>query len=450
VNVKLGAKTDVGLVRQGNEDSYLVDDPLFVVADGMGGHVAGDVASSTAVDVISGEARSADPTRPETLAAIVQHANSAIWKKSQDDPALHGMGTTCTMVVIGDHMARFAHVGDSRAYILRDEELSQLTEDHTLVHRMVREGKISAEDADHHPQRNIVTRALGVDPHVEVDTFSVELNNGDRILVCSDGLNSMVAGTTIRDVLIDETDPQAAADRLVQLAIDGGGEDNITVLVLEFAEAGQRASPTDDDTAARPRVTGGAPAGEDAESPQATQAPDGRNASGASDTMMGARPSDPVVRSSTPPASGTDFRSGVLRRDVMEPRKRWPRRVAVTLVILIVLGTGGFFVVRNLLSNAYFVGVDEGGMVTIYRGIPDEIAGINLSDEETTTDLALEDLPTFMRDDVEEGIKADSLQDAEETVNNLEDRAEGFGEQESPQRPDRPGSGRQRDEKNNG
>jgi serine/threonine protein phosphatase PrpC len=169
MRIAVGAKTDIGLVREGNEDSYLVDDPLFAVADGMGGHLAGDVASSTAIDVISRRARETDLRDEEGLRAVVREANAAIWKRSQGDSALRGMGTTCTLLSLGNSQARLAHVGDSRAYLLRDGELSQLTEDHTLVGRMVREGRLTAEEAQNHPQRSIITRALGVDSEVDVD-----------------------------------------------------------------------------------------------------------------------------------------------------------------------------------------------------------------------------------------------------------------------------------------
>ncbi|MDQ4029047.1 MAG: protein phosphatase 2C domain-containing protein, partial [Actinomycetota bacterium] len=154
MRIQIGVRSDVGLAREVNEDAYLIDDPLFVVADGMGGHVAGDVASATAVAVIADEFAAADTGDPESLIAVLRRANSAIWQKSQSDPSLRGMGTTCTLLTIHDSQAHLAHVGDSRAYLLRDGELSQLTEDHTLVGRMVREGRLSQQEAEHHPQRN--------------------------------------------------------------------------------------------------------------------------------------------------------------------------------------------------------------------------------------------------------------------------------------------------------
>ena len=237
MNVAYGAKSDVGRVREANEDSYLIADPLFVVADGMGGHIAGDVASSTAVKVIQDESGDASSENPGTLSKIISDANAAIWDKAQSDPALRGMGTTCTLVLVDESRVHIAHVGDSRAYRLREGHLEQLTEDHTLVGRMVQEGRLSPEEAQHHPQRSIITRALGVDEDVQVDLETVELSEGDRLLICSDGLSSMVDDRPIESVLASESDPQRAADRLIEVANEAGGDDNITVVVIDFEKA---------------------------------------------------------------------------------------------------------------------------------------------------------------------------------------------------------------------
>ncbi|HYO60797.1 MAG TPA: Stp1/IreP family PP2C-type Ser/Thr phosphatase, partial [Actinomycetota bacterium] len=232
MNVAVGAQTDVGRVRKGNEDSYLLEAPIYAVADGMGGHIAGDVASATAVSVIADGIDGGKPREGTALADLVSRANDAIWDKARSDPSLRGMGTTCTLLMIEGDVAHIAHVGDSRAYLLRDGMFRQLTEDHTLVERMVREGRLSAEEAANHPQRSIITRALGVDANVQVDVLEEELSEGDRILLTSDGLTSMVEPEEIGRVLEAEEDPQAAADRLVEMANDAGGEDNVTVLVL--------------------------------------------------------------------------------------------------------------------------------------------------------------------------------------------------------------------------
>jgi serine/threonine protein phosphatase PrpC len=390
VKVTVGVRSDVGRVREGNEDSYLATDPLFVVADGMGGHIAGDVASSTAVEVISNERDSVDVDDADTLTAIVRHANSAIWEKAQEDPSLQGMGTTCTLLMIEQDRARLAHVGDSRAYLLRDEELSQLTEDHTLVGRMVREGRLSAEEAERHPQRSVITRALGVDSDIDVDIVSLQLEAKDRLLLCSDGLTSMVGHDVIRSTLAEEADPQRAADRLVDIANRAGGEDNVTVVVVD--------------------VDGG-PGG---------------------DAPAEAR-SDEAVESSPPPPPPEP--------EIVKARSRgrWKRRLVGGVLVLALVAAGGYLLARSLLNNSFFVGVNEEGMVTIFRGIPDEVAGLDLRQEEQTTELLLTDLPPFLRDDVEEGrIKTDTLEDAEQRVSTLEANAESFGGEEAgPEKTDR-------------
>jgi PPM family protein phosphatase len=373
----VGARTDAGRVRPGNEDSYLISAPLFVVADGIGGQVAGEVASSTAVDVIADQAPNARAGEPDSLAQIVQGANSAIWKRAQGDATLRGMGTTCTLAMIDDATAQLAHVGDSRAYLFRNGELSQLTEDHTLVWRMVQEGRLSAREANHHPQRNVITRALGVDSDVKVDLLTVTLVEGDRLLLCSDGLTSMVDDPRIRDVLGSEDDPQVAADRLVDLANEAGGEDNITALVLEIR-------------------AGDEPAGGEREA--------GERASAAGVT----EPREDETRS--PPRG---------------------RRLAVILIVVAAIVGGGFLGGRYVLNNSWYVGLNDEDLVTVYRGIPDEIGGLSLSEVEEETTLALSDLPDNYHDNLQEGIKADSLADARDTVANLQQRASTFRQENS-------------------
>jgi PPM family protein phosphatase len=391
MRIAVGAKTDIGLVREGNEDSYLVDDPLFAVADGMGGHLAGDVASSTAIDVISRRARETDLRDEEGLRAVVREANAAIWKRSQGDSALRGMGTTCTLLSLGNSQARLAHVGDSRAYLLRDGELSQLTEDHTLVGRMVREGRLTAEEAQNHPQRSIITRALGVDSEVDVDTLTLDLGEGDRLLICSDGLTSMVGTDVIARALTDEPDPQRAADRLVQLAIENGGEDNVTVLVLDVGEGPGSSRGGTAQTAAR------APAIDPREARSTSEG-----------TVMTA------VRPETSAPEPETYRPG-------KPRRRWVRGLVGAVIVLGILTVGAYFLVRTLLDNSYFVGLDDEGFVTLYRGIPEEVFGVSLKKVEQHTDLAVDDLPEFRQDDVQAGMKSDSLADAEETLANLQE-----------------------------
>lgn len=397
----VAARSDVGRVRQGNEDSYLVAEPLFAVADGMGGHLGGEIASATAVETITRAADGDAPHDTSRLAAIVREANAAVWDKAQGDAELRGMGTTCTLVLFKSEELHIAHVGDSRAYLLRAGELSQVTEDHTLVNRMVREGRLNPEEADRHPQRSIITRALGVDAEVEVDELTLGVEEGDRFLLCSDGLTSMIDFSTLRDTLTSEPNAQAAVDRLVELANEAGGEDNITVVLIDVVADDASVAP------AQPTRTESAP-------------------------LPQWEVTDPDV-SPIPPSVDTGIHRlndvpveplpAVERQPEPRPRSRFPRVLGFGLLFLLVLAGGVFAATRYTLSNSYFVGTDEDGMITIYRGIPEEIAGVSLKEPEEHTDVAVDDLPDFLRGDVEEGIKAESLEDARIKVQNLEERA---------------------------
>jgi PPM family protein phosphatase len=389
MRIQVGVRSDVGVLREGkpNEDAYLIHEPLFVVADGMGGHVAGDVASSTAVGVISEESRSAEMGDPDSLIAILRRANSVIFQKARSDPSLRGMGTTCTLLTIQDSHAHLAHVGDSRAYLLRAGELSQLTEDHTLVGRMVEEGRLSAEEARYHPQRNIITRVLGVDSDVEVDVLSLDLVPDDRLLLCSDGLTAMLDADAIKQTLQSERDAQAAADRLVELANEAGGEDNVTVLVIHVRDRNEPPRPPGESRA------------------------------------------DAAPMRARSPVASSDSAAGDAPKPTARASPSWSRRVGVAVAAAAAVGAGGVFLIQSLLNNSYFVGVDDAGVVTIYRGRPEEIAGFSLRKEEQRTTLALADLPEFMQDDLQEGIKTETLADAERQVANLRERAKSFGDE---------------------
>lgn len=393
MNISVGAQSDVGRVREGNEDSYLVHEPLFVVADGMGGHIAGDVASSTAVDVILSKSETASASDPQTLADLIRSANAAIWDKAHNDPDLRGMGTTCTLVLLNENRAHIAHVGDSRAYLLRGGSLQQLTEDHTLVARMVKEGRLQPEEAEHHPQRSIITRALGVDSDVEVDLDLLELQPGDRLLLCSDGLSGMIDGESIRSTLADNSDPQAAADELVRRANEAGGEDNITVVIVDVTDGPQtsttrtataRSAPVASTTDQSPSVSGERPA-------PVSQEP------------VRAEP-EPIVEQ---PA-----------------KRRWVKPLVAVVIILALLAVGAFFLIDYLRTSSYYVGLDADDNVTIYQGRSEDLFGIDLDDEVESTDLNVADLPENLRDNVEEGRTADSREEAEDIVADLQQRAD--------------------------
>ena len=229
MRIDVGATTDLGRVREVNEDSFLVEAPLYAVADGMGGHRGGDVASRLALETVESLFRKGD----DTLAEQVRAANRAVYERSASDQRVSGMGTTFTAIIVEDATVHLAHVGDSRAYLLRAGDLRQITNDHTLVARMVKAGEITREEAAVHPHRNVVTRSLGTEPTVLVDEETIPLLDDDRVLICSDGLTGMVAEPQIQTILEAEPDPQRAADRLVKAANRAGGIDNITVVILD-------------------------------------------------------------------------------------------------------------------------------------------------------------------------------------------------------------------------
>src|SRR5438552_8591008 len=227
--------TDTGRKRRHNEDVYLVDPPIFAIADGVGGANAGEVAAAIAADALRGVGGSGE----DTLVTLIQEANRRVYERAAEDAAKSGMGTTMTVALLEDSRVRIGHVGDSRAYLIRDGELSHLTDDHSLVGELVRSGKLAPEEAETHPQRAVITRALGTDPDVDVDTVAIETRSGDLFLLCSDGLYSMVGNERILELVErNRRDLDAAAKALVAAANKGGGDDNITVVAFEIASPG--------------------------------------------------------------------------------------------------------------------------------------------------------------------------------------------------------------------
>jgi serine/threonine protein phosphatase PrpC len=365
VRVTAAAASDIGRVRDGNEDSFLNEAPLFAVADGMGGHRGGDVASRLALEtleVVNKHGRG-------TLVEQVLDANRAVFERSSRDPAVAGMGTTLTAAVAEAGRLRLAHVGDSRAYLLRGAELRMLTEDHTLVHRMVASGEISPQEAEVHPHRSVLTRALGTAPDVQVDEVVIDAEDGDRILLCTDGLTGMVGDDEIRAVLRDEREPRDAVKRLVRAANAGGGVDNITVVILDISL--------------------------DADDRGAASA---HGAAGGTGTIHdGAR-------------SG---RSGAARAAAR--RRRVPRialwAVAAALVLL-VAGLG----LRFYLDQQWYVG-EAGGRVAVFRGIPSEVLGFRLHRAVVLTPLRAADVAQLeFYGDLAGGITAEDRAAADDIV----------------------------------
>jgi len=366
-------RTDTGRQRSGNEDSYYVRAPVFVVADGMGGARAGEVASRMAVQVF--EAGLPDKGSPEErLSLLVQQANRSIYEKAQADPELSGMGTTLTSALLdGDHVA-IAHVGDSRAYLLRDGTLTRLTQDHSLVEELLQRGKLTEEEAAEHPQRSIITRALGPEPIVEVDTYSQPVRPGDVVMLCSDGLTSMISEKRVEEVLRDSPGLREAADRLVAEANEAGGRDNITVVLFRVEEV-DGSQPVDQPTiapgnstasATRPGAGNSRPskAGSNSHADGAAR----NKPSGGSDiTRIVPLPQAPSVK----PRRAALARTQGFVRPADRPRHfgRLGKTVAATTAIVVVLflvGGGGYLASRQL----YFLGTNGQGIVTVYRGLP--------------------------------------------------------------------------------
>jgi serine/threonine protein phosphatase PrpC len=232
---RTAAVTDPGRTRRHNEDAYVIEPPLFAIADGMGGAQAGEVASQLATAAL----KESEPNGggEQRIADLIQEANRRVYDRSSSDPNTSGMGTTITVALVEEDSVAFGHVGDSRAYLIRHAEMEQLTEDHSLVNELLKTGKLSREEAETHPQRSVITRALGTDPDVDVDTFSVRAEAGDLFLLCSDGLTDMVSEESILDVVErNRDDIDGVVRALVKEANRGGGQDNITVVAFEIED----------------------------------------------------------------------------------------------------------------------------------------------------------------------------------------------------------------------
>lgn len=354
MNVRVGSASDIGQVREGNEDSFLVLAPLYIVADGMGGHRGGEVASSLALETI----RRLFEARQGSLAEQVVEANRAVFERSQQDRSVAGMGTTLTAALVDGDRVHLAHVGDSRAYLLRGGDLAMLTEDHTLVHRMVMEGEITEAEAETHPHRSILTRALGVDPAIQVDELDVQMIPGDRVLLCSDGLTGMVPDGQIGEILSTTADPQEAVDALVRVANRAGGIDNITAVVLDFVEGEgepSRTSTTEAQVPHQPTIERAMPP---AEPPKRTDI-----------TVVGVPIPEPPPQARGRPPGRTDARAPA--------RHGRGRRVGIGAGLTLTVAVIAFVGLRLYLDSQWFVGV-SGGRVAVFRGIPAEVAGIGL------------------------------------------------------------------------
>ena len=341
-----GSRTDVGCVRDHNEDSLVVAPPLFAVADGMGGHAAGEVASEIAVNVLAELApKDLDGA---ALEHAVEEANHEIIRAARDGRGREGMGTTLTACMLENERLVIAQVGDSRAYLLHHGKLQQLTRDHSLMADMIEAGQLTPEEARHHPQRSVITRALGSDPNTRPDMYEINVETGDRLLVCSDGLSSMIEDEQIEAVMRRVPDPQRCASQLVNEAIAAGGHDNVTVIVSNvtgFAEKRRRKL-----------------------------------------------------------ARKTKF------------------SVALVLVLFLAILGGGAWGVHTWLHTTAYLGEDN-GKVAVYEGIPADFLGMPLYKQQEVTDVSVDSLQPGTATRLQEGIRVDNMDAAQDLVQQYREEA---------------------------
>ena len=403
--LQAGAATDVGRVRQMNEDRFLADERLFAVADGVGGHQAGEVASQTSVETLL---RSFTDGRHTTtgLVEAAEAANQAVWQLAQGSKEKRGMGTTLTALALvqeeGEEQLALINVGDSRAYLLQHGELIQLTEDHSLVEELVRDGKLTAAEAQVHPQRSIITRALGMEPVIEVDSWEITPFQGDRILLCSDGLTNELSDERIASTLRQLANPQEAAHELVRQARAAGGSDNITVVIVDVV---------DDDGRSRQASAALAGSTPGAATPHVTQtvAPPPRV------TEFAPPPAAPAP---APPARPT------LAPHVEQPRaRRMTWRVGVFLFAILAVFGVAVWAVAWYARSAYFVGLD-GDQVAIFRGRPGGLLWFDPTLVEHKPVPTGADLLPAQRVELQTGHEVASKKEADRYVNNLRQEVE--------------------------
>jgi PPM family protein phosphatase len=380
------AATDVGRMRKNNEDSYLSSQPVAAVADGMGGHSAGEVASAIAIEELAA-LRDRGPWENETAATddlkqAILRANRRIREMAARDRKLNGMGTTLVALLEDGDMVHVANVGDSRGYLLRQGELSQVTVDHSLVQELVDDGRLSPEDAERHPQRSVITRALGIDPEVEFDLFTYKLQVGDRLLLCSDGLSDVVEPAQIRKVLLRVRSAQRAARELVTVANANGGPDNITVIVVDAVDESAVLDDVDEAT------TGDLAAG---------------SATGALPAVAGDGDATAArARGGGRAARAAEDRSLTLHR----------RLQRVLIAGIVVLAVAALLVAaRGFLLSRYWVGFD-GDSVAVFQGVPGDVAGLRFSRLVERSPVTRAQVPAAYAARLEDGVQADDLEDA--------------------------------------
>jgi PPM family protein phosphatase len=422
--------SDLGRQRQGNEDNLFVRAPLFVVADGMGGAQAGEVASEMAVESFDAGLPGGEPAAG--LVKVIEEANRRIHDRSRAEAKRAGMGTTVTAAYVGEQEVTIAHVGDSRAYLLRDGELIRLTRDHSLVGELVARGKLTEEQAETHPQRSVITRALGPEPDVQVDVQAYHARSGDVFMVCSDGLTSMVPESRVKPILEGAGSLEQAGRELIAAANDAGGRDNITVILFRVEEVDDRRG-TDGDVLTTEYDTF---AGESVEprqgvtkpSPTATAAQEEEYRRHGTVALQSLAPSDPRAQEggAAAPAREAPKRTMPLpdapptspRRRRRLRRLRSPGAVLLVVAVVLPLLIGACLATRAV----YFIGTDpdDGRTVAIFRGLPYELPfGIELYEHYYDSGVTLTDVPPARRESFTDH-KLRSRDDAEDLVIALE------------------------------
>ncbi|MGV8858447.1 Stp1/IreP family PP2C-type Ser/Thr phosphatase [Rhodoglobus sp.] len=402
------AASHVGRVRANNQDSAYAGSHLFIVADGMGGHAGGDVASAITIkhlveaDRVFETAEEAAEILHETLLA----ANNILSETVIEHNELTGMGTTVSgMVRVGNKMA-MAHIGDSRIYLLRDGTMTQITHDHTFVQRLVESGRITQEEAAVHPRRSVLMRVLGdVDASPEIDTDVLETKPGDRWLLCSDGLSSFVTEDKIAATLRRVTDADAATERLVQASLDQGAPDNVTVVLVDIGD--------DNSSAHTPPITVGSAASPLSFEPSSSKKPV-RLPNLLLHPLKATQPDD----SHFEPESD-EYYQAIIREDRRRVRRRrisWIAFITITIAVI----TGGLVGGYQYTQLQFYVGADD-GQVAIYQGVQQDIGPISMSHVYQITDIRVVDLPLYRRASVENTINAHDLEDARRIVRLLSD-----------------------------
>ncbi|WP_248964474.1 Stp1/IreP family PP2C-type Ser/Thr phosphatase [Sphaerisporangium perillae] len=416
IALRYAARSDVGLLREGNEDSAYASPRLLAVADGMGGHAHGEVASSVAITAMSSLDR--DASGGDLLSAIeaaVRDANRKLHEMVGRDPSLKGMGTTLTAMLWSGTRVALVHVGDSRAYLLRNGELYQITHDHTLVQSLVDDGRITQEEAASHPQRSILLRALDGSGEVDPDLSLREAQINDRYLLCSDGLSSVVSAETLHHTLTTVEEPESVVRQLIDLANRGGGPDNITCIVADVVEI-EEGQVVAGDAA----VVGAAGSNRLRSQPPDTPA-------GRASTITAPQPV--IVDDDLDEPAGGPAANAVAAPRRVRRRRLWPVAVTVVGLLVVVVGGGGYFGYR-WTQDQYYVGA-QGDELVLFRGVDTTIGPIQLNSVAQSTGLSVSSIPEPEREQVRRGIPVADLQAGQTKINDL--KAKSGGDQKTTQ-----------------